>query len=208
MLIIVDPTTLVRCPRDRIGEIWVAGPNVTQGYWNNPEATQQVFVAYTEDTHEGPFMRTGDLGFMHDGHLFLTGRLKELIIINGKNHYPTDIENTVRAVCAGSRLLSKYSAVFSVEIQESEQVVIIIEVASDYFANDKNRAEAELLNLGKRIRQQVGEIHKIPIHKVLFLQPGAIFRTPTSKVQRHACRKAYLDGTLKSVERSKVADKL
>ena len=93
---IVDPVSLTRCLPDQIGEIWVSGPSVTQGYWNRAEETESTFQAHLADTGEGPFLRTGDLGYLRNGELFITGRLKDLIIIRGSNHYPQDI-NHVRS---------------------------------------------------------------------------------------------------------------
>ena len=100
-VVIVDPEQRRRCGRNEIGEIWVAGPSITQGYWNRPELTAEVFGAELVDG-AGPFFRSGDLGFMHDGQLYLTGRLKDLIIVRGRNHYPHDIEASVEG-CAGIR---------------------------------------------------------------------------------------------------------
>src|SRR5262249_24956924 len=94
-IIIVNPETLEACPPRQVGEIWLAGPNNAQGYWNNPEATKETFQAYVKITGEGPFLRTGDLGFLQDGELFITGRIKDLIIMGGQNHYANDIELTV-----------------------------------------------------------------------------------------------------------------
>src|ERR1044072_7725154 len=95
-IVIVDRDTLRECPADKVGEVWVSGPSVARGYWSRPEETEQTFKAYLSDTGEGPFLRTGDLGFLREGELFITGRLKDLIIIRGLNHYPQDIELTVQ----------------------------------------------------------------------------------------------------------------
>ena len=97
-LAIVDPQSRIRVAPDQIGEIWVSGPSVASGYWNNPEATQIAFQARLADTSEGPFLRTGDLGFVHDEELYIVGRLKKDVInIHGRNYYPTDIERSVEA---------------------------------------------------------------------------------------------------------------
>ena len=94
-VIIAHPDTLSHCAAQQIGEIWLAGASTAQGYWNNPEETARTFGARLRDTGEGPFLRTGDLGFMKDGEVFVTGRLKDLLIVRGRNHYPQDIERTV-----------------------------------------------------------------------------------------------------------------
>ncbi|MBN8583426.1 MAG: fatty acyl-AMP ligase, partial [Anaerolineae bacterium] len=94
-IVIVNPMTLLLCDSNQVGEIWVSGPSVAQGYWGMEEESRKTFQAYVADTNEGPFLRTGDLGFLNNGELFVTGRLKDLIIIHGSNHYPQDIELTV-----------------------------------------------------------------------------------------------------------------
>ncbi|MEZ4767666.1 MAG: AMP-binding protein [Caldilineales bacterium] len=91
---IADPDQLTACAPGRVGEIWVAGPGVAQGYWNRAQATRETFQAHLADTGDGPYLRTGDLGFVHDGKLYVTGRIKDLIIVRGRNHYPQDIELT------------------------------------------------------------------------------------------------------------------
>src|SRR5262249_10144608 len=95
-VVIVDPKSLTPCPAESIGEIWVSGPNVARGYWKRDQETEQTFGAYLGETGEGPFLRTGDLGYIKDGELFVAGRIKDLIIIRGRNHYPQDIELTVQ----------------------------------------------------------------------------------------------------------------
>ena len=129
-IIIVDPEGLTRCPPNQVGEIWVTGPSVAQGYWNRPEDTVQTFGAHLSDTREGPFLRTGDLGFVKDGELFVTGRLKDLIIIDGSNHYPQDIEQTIEQTLERSHapLRPHSSAVFSVEQDGAECLVVMQEV--------------------------------------------------------------------------------
>ncbi len=105
-IVIADPEEMTSLPPDKVGEIWVSGPSVAQGYWQRGEETSRTFHAYLKDTGEGPFLRTGDLGFLQGGELFITGRLKDLIIIRGLNHYPQDIERTVtksHARCARQR---------------------------------------------------------------------------------------------------------
>jgi acyl-CoA synthetase (AMP-forming)/AMP-acid ligase II len=110
--VIADPNRLTRMPAGRVGEVWVSGPSVAQGYWQRSDETEQTFRAYLQDTGEGPFLRTGDLGFTHDGELFVTGRLKDLVIVRGRNHYPQDIEATVARSYAGLR--AGWAAAFTV----------------------------------------------------------------------------------------------
>ena len=125
-IVIVDPTTLERCVPDQVGEIWISGPSVAQGYWGLHEETKRTFQAYLSDTGEGPFLRTGDLGFLQNGELFVTGRLKDLIIIHGSNHYPQDIELTVEA--SHNALQPGGGAAFSVTDEGKEKLVIVQEV--------------------------------------------------------------------------------
>ena len=115
---------------DEMGEIWVSAPSVTQGYWNQPEETERTFHAYLADTGDGPFLRTGDLGFLRDGELFVTGRLKDLIIIGGRNLYPHDIELTVEQSHAAVR--PGGCVAFSVEVADEERLIIAAEVEPRY----------------------------------------------------------------------------
>src|SRR5262249_27544091 len=125
---IVDPESKTRCQPDQIGEVWVSSPSVGQGYWNRLEETDTVFKSFIRDTNEGPFLRTGDLGFLHDGEVFIRGRLKDLIIVRGNNHYPQDIEYTVEK--SHPALRAGCSAAFSVEADGEERVVVVVEVAA------------------------------------------------------------------------------
>ena len=148
MVAIVHPEARTRCPVDGVGEIWVTGPSVAQGYWGRPEATERSFRATLADTGEGPFLRTGDLGFLHDGELFITGRLKDLIIIRGRNVYPQDIEWTVERCHPALRLES--GAAFSVEAGGEERLVVVHEVERQA----KGEGVAAIL---QAIRQAVAE---------------------------------------------------
>ena len=127
VIAIVDPTSLTRCSSDQIGEIWVSGPSVAQGYWNRAEETKVTFQAHLADTGEGPFLRTGDLGYLRNGELFITGRLKDLIIIRGSNHYPQDIELTAEK--SHEVLRPGGVAAFSVDIEGEERLVVIQEIS-------------------------------------------------------------------------------
>jgi len=139
-VVIVNPETLKRCAADEVGEIWIDSPSVTQGYWRNPEQTRKTFQAYLKDTGEGPFLRTGDLGFLNEGDLYITGRLKDVIIIRGKNHYPQDIEKSVAA--AHPATLPDAVAAFSVTVDAEEQLVIAVEVERRYQQTRRQQAAA------------------------------------------------------------------
>jgi acyl-CoA synthetase (AMP-forming)/AMP-acid ligase II len=187
-IVIVNPTSLIQSLPDRVGEIWVLGSSIAQGYWERPKETESVFRAYLADTNEGPFLRTGDLGFIKDGELFVTGRLKDLIIIRGGNHYPQDIEQTVEKSHSVLRLNS--CAAFSVEMNGEEQVVVAQEVERRYLRN---------LNIDEvigAIRQAIVEQHDLQVYAVLLLKTGSIPKTSSGKIQRQACRERFLTGSL------------
>ncbi len=171
---IVDPDSLQSCAPGEIGEIWVAGPSVARGYWNQPAESARIF---------GAFLRTGDLGFLLDGELFVTGRLKDLIIIDGMNHYPQDIERTVGA--SHPALDASDCAAFSVESDRNEALVIVAGVQS------ASRASPE--ELQRLIRTAVAEQHEVRIHDLRLVKRGAIPKTASGKVRRHACKVEYLE---------------
>ena len=117
---------MTRCAEDRVGEIWLGGKSAAQGYWNRPAETAEAFRAYLADTGERPFLRTGDLGFLREGEVFITGRRKDLIIIRGRNYYPHDIELTAEE--AHPALRRRGGAAFSIEADAGEQAVLVHEV--------------------------------------------------------------------------------
>ena len=188
---IADPHTLTLCQDGEVGEIWVSGDNVTRGYWNRLQQTKQTFAAYLTDTKEGPFLRTGDLGFLQDGELFITGRLKDLIIIRGLNHYPQDIELTVEQ--SHPALRPTCGAAFSVDVSGQERLVIAQEVERNYLR--KLNAD-ETINA---IRQAVAREHDLQVYAVLLLKTASLAKTSSGKVQRHACRAGFLAGNLNIV---------
>ncbi|NUM36174.1 MAG: AMP-binding protein [Candidatus Brocadiae bacterium] len=189
---IVDPQTRIECSHGTIGEIWVQGPNITQGYWNNPEETQETFHACLA-TGEGPFLRTGDLGFFDEEELFITGRKKDLIIIHGKNIYPQDIENALYENLP--QLQPAACAAFSFPLDGEEKVVVVAEIPRNY-----NRSTKEILDIAVRIIHRDFQIH---LHEVVLIAQGTIFRTPSGKIQRYVCLDHYLSDSLKIVARSR-----
>jgi 8-amino-7-oxononanoate synthase/acyl carrier protein len=188
-IVIADPETLVQCAPDKIGEIWVKGPSVAQGYWRQPEASAATFQAYLKDTGEGPFLRTGDLGFLRDGELFVTGRLKDLMIIHGVNHYPQDVEMTV--VESHPRLRADCTAAFTIEVEGRQQLVIVQEL--------ERRKHAGLEAIYQAIRRAVSAEHDLAVDAIVLIKAGSIPKTSSGKIQRHACRDAFLAGTLEAV---------
>ncbi|MBW4513023.1 MAG: fatty acyl-AMP ligase [Scytonematopsis contorta HA4267-MV1] len=191
-VLIVEPESLTTCPDNQIGEIWVSSPSVAGGYWNNSELTQQTFQAYVSDTGEGPFLRTGDLGFLKDGELFITGRIKDVIIIRGQNHYPQDIELTVEK--SHPALKTGSGAAFTVEARGKEQLVIVQEIERNYLRK---------LNVNEvvgNISQAIAAEHGLQIYAAVLVKTGSIPKTSSGKIQRYACRTGFLNGTLNVVE--------
>ncbi|MFW6096896.1 MAG: AMP-binding protein, partial [Chloroflexota bacterium] len=186
-LVIVDPDTFSPCADREVGEIWIAGPSVAQGYWNRPEATQETFEAFLAGTHEGPFLRTGDLGFVYDGELYITGRLKDLIIIRGRNHYPQDIELTI-AQCHEA-FETGMGAAFSVTVDGEERLVVTYELKRSHRRSDPEEVTAAA-------RRAIAAQHGLQAHAILLLKPLSIPRTSSGKIKRHACRQGFLDGSL------------
>ena len=188
-LVIADPETTVHCAEGEIGEIRVAGPSIAQGYWNNPEATAQTFRGFLAEPGAGPFLRTGDLGFVKDGELYVTGRLKDLIIIRGRNLYPQDIEATAErshpAVRPGG------GAAFPVNLGGEERLVVVQEVEPRQAALPETVIDA--------IRQAITEEHEVQVHAVTLIKPRSLPKTSSGKIQRHACRDRFLADSLESL---------
>jgi acyl-CoA synthetase (AMP-forming)/AMP-acid ligase II len=187
--LIVDPERATRCRPGEIGEIWVSGPSVAQGYWGRPVETAATFGGYCVDTGEGPFLRTGDLGFEHDGEVYVTGRLKDLIILGGRNHYPQDLEQTVAAV--DPALSPGAGAAFSIEVSGEERVVVVHEVV--------RHAQADFDRLIGAIRLAVAREHEIELYGIVLLKPGCIPKTSSGKIQRQLCRLRFLEGSLEPI---------
>lgn len=197
-IIIVNPDSLQECLSGEVGEIWVSGAHVTQGYWNQPSETDKTFKAFLADANEvegkssGPFLRTGDLGFLDGEELFVTGRIKDVIIIRGRNHYPQDIELTVEN--SHPSLKPGCSAAITVEIKGEERLVIIQEVERTYLKKlDVNQVVGD-------IRQAVTTQHDLQIYALVLVKPGTIPKTSSGKIQRYACRASYLAGSLDVIE--------
>lgn len=193
---IVDPTSLTPCAENAIGEVWVAGPGVAQGYWNRPEATEQTFRASTAEDDSGSFLRTGDLGFLRAGELFLTGRLKDVIILRGRQVYPQDIENTVEH--SHPLIRPGGCGAFGVSDDGEEHVVVAAEITHRCNAKGPNAQtpQTHLEELAYSIQQAVAEQHELRTYAVLLLRPGVLPKTSSGKVQRYRCRKLYASGSL------------
>jgi len=198
-IVITNPETFVSCPAGVVGEIWVKGPSVAQGYWNNEVETERTFGARLADNGDGPFLRTGDLGLMRDGELFVTGRIKDLIIIDGLNHYPQDIEQTMEALHPALR--PGCSAAFSVSLDGSEHLVVTLEVRKQYKpvtadADTSRGFWLDAADIKNQIRRSIAKNHDLRVHDIILLQAGTIPKTSSGKVQHHATLAAYLADTL------------
>jgi acyl-CoA synthetase (AMP-forming)/AMP-acid ligase II len=190
-VVIADPETGTACGPGGIGEIWIGGSNVAQGYWDRPAETAQTFRARLAGTGDGPFLRSGDLGFLSGGELFVTGRRKDLLIIRGCNHYPQDIELTVAK--SHSALQPDGGAAFSIEVNGEERLVVVHELGRQHRLADHGEVQAA-------VRQAVAEQHDVQVYRVVLLKPGGVPRTSSGKIQRQACRAAFLAGTLEALE--------
>jgi amino acid adenylation domain-containing protein len=194
-VVIADPETGTEQPPGVEGEVWVCGPSVARGYWRRDEETARDFNAFLPGSGEGPFLRTGDLGFLHEGELFVTGRLKDLIILRGRNHYPQDVELTAER--SHPDLRPGNGAAFSVETGGEERLVVVHEV-------ERRRREG-LEEVAEAVRRAVAEEHEAQVHEVVLIRAGSLPKTSSGKVQRRLCRDLYLRGELAVVARSALA---
>ncbi len=189
---IVSPETSRICGAGEIGEIWLSGPSVALGYWKRPEETRETFQAVLADTGEGPFLRTGDLGFYQDGQLFVTGRLKDLVIIRGRNHYPQDIELTAEQ--SHPALRRGGGAAFALDLDGQERLVVVHEI--------ERRRPTDLAAVASAVRLAIAEAHEVEVHELVLVRADAVPKTSSGKVQRRACRALYLAGELPVLGRS------
>ncbi|HMP91058.1 MAG TPA: aminotransferase class I/II-fold pyridoxal phosphate-dependent enzyme [Kiritimatiellia bacterium] len=189
---IINPATLEPCAENVVGEIWIAGPGVGAGYWRKPDDTEKTFRARTAQG-EGPFLRTGDLGFLHEGDLYVTGRLKDMVIIRGRNIYPQDVERRLEQVLGivGPNTVG----VFAWDDGQEEKLAAVIECSRAMARN----GNTQLPDLTARMREAVMEEFEVALHTVAFLRPGTFARTSSGKVQRGLCRKRLLHQELEIV---------
>lgn len=192
---IVDPERLTPCEPGRVGEVWVGGPTVTAGYWNRPDLTEEVFGARIAGTGEGPFLRTGDTGFLDGNDLYIAGRLKDMIIIGGRNHYPQDLELTAEqshpAVRPGG------VAAFSVVVEGEEQLVIAAEVNQRYRpeGGDGESPALDPKSLERAVQRDISDQYGIGVHALVLVKMGSIPKTSSGKIRRQECRQSFLTGT-------------
>jgi len=193
-LLIVNPQTLCKCPENVTGEIWITGPSISKGYWEKPEINSEIFNANTKDTNEGHFLRTGDLGFLIKNELFVTGRLKELIIIGGKNYYPHDIELAVEKEYKDIR--EGCGAAFSIDINNEEKLVIVYEIHRKFLKNIN--IEDVVSSLKRVVSQNFG----ITVYDIVFIETSSFPKTSSGKVQRLLVKQYYLNNNLKVIKSS------
>jgi acyl-CoA synthetase (AMP-forming)/AMP-acid ligase II len=179
---IVDPATRRQLEGNWIGEVWVSDPCVTLGYWQRQRDTEETFQAFIADTGEGPFLRTGDLGFMSNGELYITGRIKDLIIVAGTNHYPQDIEWTVEHCHPAVR--RNHVAASSFQEADEERVLVAPEVERGTIETRED--VQEVVNA---VLRAIAEEHELQVHAVLVLNRGSLPKTASGKIQRHACER-------------------
>lgn len=194
---IVDPETLKECPEGKIGELWLNGGSVARGYWQRPKETAETFQARISDTGEGPFLRTGDLAFIRNGHVFISSRLKDLIIIRGANHYPQDIELTCES--ADPALRPANSAAFAIEVDGEERLVVVQEV-------ERTKRKGDFTDVFAAIRQAIAEKHDVSVYAIALISPGSIPKTTSGKIQRRGTKQAFLDGELNLIAEWRESD--
>ena len=190
-IIIVNPESKTQCDSDCVGEIWAAGTGIGKGYWQREEQTEETFRATLANNPDKTYLRTGDLGFIKDGELYITGRIKDMMILWGRNHYPQHIEETVESCHPALR--KNHGAAFSIEVNGEEQLVI---------AHEINRTDLRNLNVEEvigAIRLAVGEQNLANVFAVALLKTGSIPKTSSGKIQRRACQSMFLERSLNTV---------
>ncbi|MDP9838383.1 amino acid adenylation domain-containing protein [Neorhizobium huautlense] len=190
-LLIVDPDTLSPLADEEIGEVWLKGPGVALGYFNDPDLTRATFHAHTA-AGDGPYLKTADLGFRLNGHLYVTGRIKDLIIVAGQNHYPQDIETSV--IGAHPCLQTSRCAAFSIDDQGDEQLIIAIE-------NTRAADMVAISDIASSVVAAIADEHGLTVEKLVFVKSRSLPMTTSGKIERRACRDAFLSASLAETNR-------
>ena len=208
-IVIVDPDSSTPCDPEHVGEIWISGKNVAHGYWGKTRETKLAFQARLAGDGDRSYLRTGDLGFFYRGEIFVTGRLKDLIIINGTNHYPEDIERSVEK--SHPLIRAGHCAAFSVDSTGQEQLIVIAELDRHRLAqaHKNTRISTKEITLETQstpsfdsdsvirdILRVVSENHDLSIHAISLIKQADLPKTSSGKIQRHACRDRFVDDTL------------
>ncbi len=190
-VIIVNPKTLTPCEEDEIGEIWVSGKGIGKGYWEQTEETKNTFAGYLQDSKSIPYLRTGDLGFLSDGELFITGRLKEVMMFWARYCYPQHVEHTVEKCHPALR--KNAGAAFAIERDGAERLIIVQELERSHLRS------FDLAEIVTAICQSVGEEHEVEVYAIALIKTGSLPKTSSGKIQRRGCRKDFLEGNLNIV---------
>ena len=188
-IVIVDSESKRRCESGSVGEIWIKGTSVSRGYWNRPEDNTATFNAQFAGSDDAAYLRTGDLGFLSDDQLFVTGRLKDIVVIRGSNHYPQDIERTVED--AHPAFNRGCGAAFSIDVGGQERLVVIHEI-------DRQFRNENLDEIARLVRNAVATNHELELYAVAIIRHASLPRTTSGKVQRRLCRQHFLAGELKT----------
>ena len=192
-VLIVDPDSGTECRAGETGEIWVSGPGIAMGYWNNPEQTHAVFQARLADRPTaGPFLRTGDLGFLRQGTLFVVGRLKDIVIVRGRNYYPEDIECSVRE--SVPEMQARIGAAFSIDADGSEETGVVFEC--------ERKTISEYQQTMAAMRSAIISACEVNPRVIALARVGGLPRTSSGKVRRQICRERFLSGQLKLIAES------
>lgn len=194
---IVNPVTKISCDIGEVGEIWLKGDSVAAGYWHDEIKSQATFNATLADTGEQGFLRTGDLGFVAEDELYITGRIKDVMIIRGQNYYPQDIERIIAS--AHPEINEMNIAAFSIEQQGSEELIIILEMNREFkhlVRKQQLDLEKEIQHIAQNIRANVLEAIQINTWDIQIIQPLSIPKTSSNKIQRSKCKEMYMNGTL------------
>jgi fatty acid CoA ligase FadD28 len=193
---IVDPETMTECPAGKTGEIWVHGENVAMGYWHKPQETERTFggrlVTPALGTPESHWLRTGDLGFMSDGELFIMGRIKDVLIVYGRNHYPEDIEATIQEITGGR------CAAIAISDARTEKLVAIIEVKKRGGSEEEVTARFETIR--GEVTSAISKTHGLTVSDLVLVGPGSIPITTSGKIRRSTCVEQYEDGQFTRID--------
>ncbi len=196
-VIVVDPDTKELCAKNEVGEIWVKGASIAQGYWNKKELTDEFFNAYSlykdgrVNKSKGSYLRTGDMGFLHNKELYISGRLKEMMIINGVNHFPQDIERTVQA--SNKDLQENAGAAFSVEVNGKEALVLVQELKR---TSMRSYDFDEIVNA---VCTAIFQNHELAVHELVLVSPGRVSKTSSGKIKRLAAKASYESNSVQGI---------
>ena len=188
---IVNPNTFEKVKSNEVGEVWIGGPTVAAGYWNKPDETNRIFGTSIANSGSDRFLRSGDLGFIHENELYITGRLKDLIIIRGVNHYPNDIEFTIQQTIP--ELRQNGGAAFSVVEADVEHLVVVQELERTAMRN------TDFDKIMENIRQVIAQEHELDVYSIVLIRAGSIPITSSGKIQRRQTKYHYLSNELSVV---------